>query len=378
MSLPPPFHTPSVPTNSRKVVHSIPNHMNGFEHAGNSVTNYESYYEQQIQKETFNWHEIDADASRRMTDNPQYRPQVRSSNNTSDANSLIATCSAQYDRLLQSGMADDPVTKYIFDISNSVPLSTIHNQNPVLFNATIDDINANNIINGYQQYDSPIENLDQLSEWLDRCQADEQSTDVQTFEPCMQNQMSSPCDRQQQQLQFYNSNQNNTFNVSSATNFGTQQSSSYGCIGLQFQSIPSPQPVPSPTCYFGYTEVTYCDPDIHVQPTNDFDSLTNEKSSKNSTTNASSSPPPDPPRQPHLFDPYIYENGKRRRMLLHEYLRRLLDNPNCSHIAQYVDKRRGIFKFFEKEQAAELWETVKGRNSNTSKCHFLYYYLQMT
>ncbi|CAF5122883.1 unnamed protein product, partial [Rotaria sp. Silwood1] len=56
--------------------------------------------------------------------------------------------------------------------------------------------------------------------------------------------------------------------------------------------------------------------------------------------------------------------GRQRRPLLHEFLRQLLDNPNYSYVAAYVDKRKGIFKFYEKSTAAELWQHVKGRNSD--------------
>lgn len=58
-------------------------------------------------------------------------------------------------------------------------------------------------------------------------------------------------------------------------------------------------------------------------------------------------------------------SGRSRRPLLHEFLRQLLDNENFSHIATYVDRKRGIFKFQQKKVAAELWQIVKGRNSDT-------------
>ncbi|CAF3625284.1 unnamed protein product [Adineta steineri] len=58
-------------------------------------------------------------------------------------------------------------------------------------------------------------------------------------------------------------------------------------------------------------------------------------------------------------------DGKKRPPLLHEFLRRLLDNQRYSHVAQYVDRRKGIFKFHQREEAANLWQHVKARNSDS-------------
>ncbi|CAF4183208.1 unnamed protein product [Rotaria sp. Silwood2] len=57
--------------------------------------------------------------------------------------------------------------------------------------------------------------------------------------------------------------------------------------------------------------------------------------------------------------------GKLRKPYLYEFLRHLLDNPNYSYIASYVDRNKGTFKFYEKNTAAELWQRVKGRNSDS-------------
>ena len=54
--------------------------------------------------------------------------------------------------------------------------------------------------------------------------------------------------------------------------------------------------------------------------------------------------------------------GKYRPPLLHEFLRELLDDPNFAHIAEYVDCHQGTFKFYDKDQAAKLWQEAKGRN----------------
>ncbi len=63
-------------------------------------------------------------------------------------------------------------------------------------------------------------------------------------------------------------------------------------------------------------------------------------------------------------------DGKKRRPLLYEFLRLLLDNKNYSHIVEYVDRKKGIFKFHERNEAAKLWQQVKGRNSDLSKFFF--------
>lgn len=54
--------------------------------------------------------------------------------------------------------------------------------------------------------------------------------------------------------------------------------------------------------------------------------------------------------------------GKVRAPLLHEYLRMLLDDPAYTHVASYIDRRQGIFKFHDKDMAAKLWQEAKQRN----------------
>ena len=69
------------------------------------------------------------------------------------------------------------------------------------------------------------------------------------------------------------------------------------------------------------------------------------------------------------IDPWLIEDGtgKKRRPLLHEFLRRLVENEDYSHIAAYVNRKQGIFKIFDRKTAAALWQTVKGRNSDCGK-----------
>ena len=57
--------------------------------------------------------------------------------------------------------------------------------------------------------------------------------------------------------------------------------------------------------------------------------------------------------------------GKIRPPLLYEYLRKLLDDPQFSHVATYVDAQRGIFKFHDKDMAAKLWQEAKQRNCDS-------------
>jgi hypothetical protein len=65
-------------------------------------------------------------------------------------------------------------------------------------------------------------------------------------------------------------------------------------------------------------------------------------------------------------------DGKKRRPFLHEFLRQLLDNKNYCHVVEYVDRKKGVFKFCERNEAAKLWQQVKGRNSDSSKLFYLF------
>ncbi|CAF1413270.1 unnamed protein product [Didymodactylos carnosus] len=53
----------------------------------------------------------------------------------------------------------------------------------------------------------------------------------------------------------------------------------------------------------------------------------------------------------------------KRRPLLHEFLRLLLDNPEYHDLATYVDPQKGIFKLHKPNAVADLWQYVKGRSS---------------
>jgi hypothetical protein len=68
-----------------------------------------------------------------------------------------------------------------------------------------------------------------------------------------------------------------------------------------------------------------------------------------------------------VFDP---TTGRERRPLLHEFLRRILDIDEYSHIAEYTDRQQGIFKVHKRKALAELWRHIKGRNSDNGKFNF--------
>jgi hypothetical protein len=63
--------------------------------------------------------------------------------------------------------------------------------------------------------------------------------------------------------------------------------------------------------------------------------------------------------------------GRERRPLLHEFIRLILENDEYSNIAEYIDRKRGIFKLHRPKDVSELWKHVKGRNSDNGKRNFL-------
>ncbi len=149
-----------------------------------------------------------------------------------------------------------------------------------------------------------------------------------------------------------------------------QQSNTSNSVGIHYQPIVQPQLIPSPPYGFGSTELAPYMPEIQVVLTSDFEPPSIKKMVKKKQNISSSTPPPDPPRMNEWF--LRDESGRRRRPLLHEFIRLLLSNRNYADIAQYVDKRHGIFKFYQRERAAQLWGFVKGRNGSSSKFHLNY------
>ncbi|CAF1557134.1 unnamed protein product [Didymodactylos carnosus] len=73
---------------------------------------------------------------------------------------------------------------------------------------------------------------------------------------------------------------------------------------------------------------------------------------------------------------------RERRPYLYEFIQRLLDNPSYYHLATYIDKSVGIFKFHQPNEVAKLWKYIKGRNSGNTMTYdklaraIRYYYSQ--
>ncbi|CAF3249711.1 unnamed protein product [Rotaria socialis] len=63
---------------------------------------------------------------------------------------------------------------------------------------------------------------------------------------------------------------------------------------------------------------------------------------------------------------YDVVTGRLRRPLLHEFIRLLVEYDEYSDVAEYLDRKRGIFKLHKPEEVAELWKNVKGRNSDNN------------
>ncbi|CAF4736382.1 unnamed protein product [Rotaria sp. Silwood2] len=67
-----------------------------------------------------------------------------------------------------------------------------------------------------------------------------------------------------------------------------------------------------------------------------------------------------------MFLVFDEKTGRLRRPLLHEFIRTILENVEYSHIAEYIDRKQGIFKLYQPDEIAELWKQVKGRNSDNN------------
>jgi hypothetical protein len=156
-----------------------------------------------------------------------------------------------------------------------------------------------------------------------------------------------------------------------------QQSNPYNAVEIHYQPIAQPSLIPSPAYNFGPTQLAPYMFEIPVVSTSDCEPQSIKKRGKKRPNVSSSTPPPPPPPPspdpPRMNEWYLRdENGRRRRPLLYEFLRLLLNNRNYSDIAEYVDKRNGIFKFYQRERAAQMWGLVKGRNGSSSKFHMNY------
>jgi hypothetical protein len=89
--------------------------------------------------------------------------------------------------------------------------------------------------------------------------------------------------------------------------------------------------------------------------------------SPSSIDNINMSPPSSPSIDIKKFLVFDETTGRERRPLLHEFIRLILENDEYSHIAQYIDRKQGIFKLHKPNDVSDLWKQVKGRNSDNSK-----------
>ena len=77
-----------------------------------------------------------------------------------------------------------------------------------------------------------------------------------------------------------------------------------------------------------------------------------------------------PVQKSSTFDPWVIIDPvtrHARRPLLHEFILQLLATDQYSHLAEYTDRKHGIFKFHDPIGVATLWSSVKRRNSGRSK-----------
>jgi len=97
------------------------------------------------------------------------------------------------------------------------------------------------------------------------------------------------------------------------------------------------------------------------------ESIMNDDCSLSPSSSDMSSPNPHNIKKFLVFD----ETTRReRRPLLHEFIRIVLEKDEYSHIAEYIDRKKGIFKLHQPKEVAELWKQVKGRNSDNGKLNF--------
>lgn len=165
---------------------------------------------------------------------------------------------------------------------------------------------------------------------------------------------------------FEGTNSTSGVSVCSPTDNSVLQPFSYYPTELHFQPRTRSPPIPQPSYGFGSAQTVSYVPDAPlITPTYDVEMPVIKKPGKRKQNLPSRIPPADPSN---LHEWYIRdENGRQRRPLLFEFIRNLLSNHQYSDIAAYVDKRRGIFKFYQREKAAQLWGLIKGRNGSSSK-----------
>jgi hypothetical protein len=303
-------------------------------------------------------------------------------NDLKDCDALVTAWSLSYGKSIQNG--NDPVTRYILNTSNPVLLTPGDHRTPITFNPEAVDIDVGMIINSSQNFNSEMQNSSDPSEWIDSLFVDEPSMPIEMkeFSTSFYPKLPSPVSFSYSQFspQFTNSHPNSIVHALPPMDNCRQQSSSCYFSGLQYHPFASTQTISPPCYYFGSTQVAPYTADIQVQPTLDFNASSLSEPIKKPIKAKQKGIPPCPGSKSggiDMNDWYVKdENGKKRRPFLHEFLRILLDNEKYSHIAKYVDKGQGIFKFYDRNKAAELWELVKARNTDISKFHSFHYYLK--
>ena len=160
---------------------------------------------------------------------------------------------------------------------------------------------------------------------------------------------------------------NSGVSVSSPVDNFFPHSYPYNPVGLHYQPRTTSPLIPSSSAHgFGSAQLASYVPEISPPAMSyDIEMPLIKKSGKRKQSHPSKMPLLD---LPNINEWYIRdESGRRRRPLLYEFLRQLLNDENYADIAGFVDKQRGIFKFHQREKAAQLWGIIKGRNGTSSK-----------
>lgn len=68
-------------------------------------------------------------------------------------------------------------------------------------------------------------------------------------------------------------------------------------------------------------------------------------------------------RKDWLVEDMVSKRSRAPRLI--EFLVLLLRKPHCQAIASFTDRQKGIFQVHQPEKVAELWQSVKNRQSNS-------------
>lgn len=166
---------------------------------------------------------------------------------------------------------------------------------------------------------------------------------------------------------FEGTQTNSSIRVSSPVDNCFSQPYPYNPVGLHYQPRTTSPFMSTSSAYgFGSVQLASYTPEMQLPAMSyDIEMPMMKKPGKRKQSRPSKMPSLD---LPDVNEWYVRdENGRRRRPLLYEFLRQLLNDENYADIAGFVDKQRGIFKFYQREKAAQLWGFIKGRNGTSSK-----------